>query len=208
MDVPALHLVDVDAIRNLPEGIGVLEGQALAIQRFDRLEDGSAIHIEDFAQVFGVYPRDKYDKASARNIATVIGIEGSDDDIAEFIRRLTFNTLIGNADMHLKNWSLIYPDRRHAALAPAYDFVSTIPYIPDSKAALNFSRTKRFDRFSEDELSHLASKARLPEKLVLDTARETVALFHQHWHAEKANLPLTDEIIQAVEAHLKTIPIA
>jgi len=208
MDVPALHLVDVDAIRNLPEGIRVLEGQALAIQRFDRLEDGSAVHIEDFAQVFGVYPRDKYDKASARNIATVIGIEGSADDIAEFIRRLTFNALIGNADMHLKNWSLIYPDRRHAALAPAYDFVSTIPYIPDSKAALNFSRTKRFDRFSEDELSHLASKARLPEKLVLDTARETVALFHQHWHAEKANLPLTDEIIQAVEAHLKTIPIA
>jgi serine/threonine-protein kinase HipA len=208
MDVPALHLVDVDAIRNLPEGIGVLEGQALAIQRFDRLDDGSAVHIEDFAQVFGVYPREKYNKASARNIASVIGIEGSDDDIAEFIRRLTFNTLIGNADMHLKNWSLIYPDRRHAALAPAYDFVSTIPYIPDSKAALKFSRTRRFDEFSEDELSHLAAKALLPEKLVLDTARETVALFHQHWQAEKANLPLTDEVIQAVETHLKTIPIA
>jgi len=208
MDVPALYLVNVDAINNLPEGIGVLEGQALAIQRFDRLEDGSAVHVEDFAQVFGVYPSDKYKKASARNIATVIGIEGGDDDIAEFIRRLTFNTLIGNADMHLKNWSLIYPDRRHAALAPAYDFVSTIPYIPDSKAALNFSRTKRFDEFSEDELSHLAAKALLPEKLVLDTARETVALFHQHWQAEKANLPLTAEVIQAVEAHLKTIPIA
>lgn len=208
MAVPAHHLVDVDAIKNLPEGIGVLEGQALAIQRFDRLDDGSAVHIEDFAQVFGVYPRDKYNKASARNIATVIGIEGIDDDIAEFIRRLTFNTLIGNADMHLKNWSLIYPDRRRAALAPAYDFVSTIPYIPDSKAALKFSRTKRFDEFSEDELSHLAAKALLPEKLVLDTARETVALFHQHWHAEKPNLPLTAEVIQAVEAHLKTIPIA
>jgi serine/threonine-protein kinase HipA len=208
MDVPALHLVDVDAIRNLPDGIGVLQGQALAIQRFDRLDDGSAVHIEDFAQVFGVYPREKYNKASARNIASVIGIEGSDDDIAEFIRRLTFNTLIGNADMHLKNWSLIYPDRRHAALAPAYDFVSTIPYIPDSKAALKFSRSKRFDEFSEDELSHLAAKALLPEKLVLDTARETVALFHQHWQAEKANLPLTADVIQAVEAHLKTIPIA
>jgi serine/threonine-protein kinase HipA len=110
--------------------------------------------------------------------------------------------------MHLKNWSLIYPDRRHAALAPAYDFVSTIPYIPDSKAALKFSRSKRFDEFSEDELSHLAAKALLPEKLVLDTARETVALFHQHWQAEKANLPLTADVIQAVEAHLKTIPIA
>jgi serine/threonine-protein kinase HipA len=208
MDVPALHLVDVGAIRNLPEGIGNLEGQALAIQRFDRLEDGSAVHIEDFAQVFGVYPRDKYQKASARNIAQVIGIEGNDDDIAEFIRRLTFNTLIGNADMHLKNWSLIYPDRRHAALAPAYDFVSTIAYVPDDKAALSFSRTKRFAEFSEDELAHLAAKAMLPEKLVLDAARETVALFHQHWHAEKVNLPLTAEVIRAIEAHLETIPIA
>jgi serine/threonine-protein kinase HipA len=208
MDVPALYLIDVDASKNLPKGLGVLDGQALAIQRFDRLEDGSAVHAEDFAQVFGVYPRDKYKKASARNIAEVIGIEGGDDDIVEFISRLTFNTLIGNADMHRKNLSLIYPDRRHAALAPAYDFVSTIPYLPDSKAALSFSRTKRFDEFSEDELSHLAAKALLPEKLVLDTAHETIALFHQHWRAEKENLPLTGEVIQAIEAHLKTIPIA
>jgi serine/threonine-protein kinase HipA len=44
----------------------------------------------------------------------------------EFLRRLVFNALIGNADMHLKNWSLIYPARRRAALAPAYDFVSTV----------------------------------------------------------------------------------
>ena len=207
MDVPALRLVDIGAIRNLPDGIGALEGQALVIERFDRLPGGGVVHIEDFAQIFGVYPEKKYKNASARSIGRVIGAEGGEADIAEFIRRLTFNTLIGNADMHLKNWSLIYPDRRHAALAPAYDFVSTIAYIPDGKAALNFSRTKRFSEFSEDELSHLAAKARLPERLVLDTARETVVLFHQHWHAEKANLPLAAEVVQAVEAHLKTIPI-
>ena len=208
MDVPALQLIDLDAIGNLPKGIGALNGQALAIQRFDRLEDGTLVHIEDFAQIFGVYPENKYKKASASNIANVIGAEGSDVDTAEFIRRLTFNTLIGNADMHLKNWSLSYPDRRHAALAPAYDFVSTIPYIPDDKAALNFSRTKRFDQFSEDELSHLAAKARLPARPVLDTARETVALFHQYWNSEKAHLPLVDRVIDAVEKHLQAVPIA
>jgi len=208
IDVPVVQLVDIDAIRNMPEGLGALEGQALAIERFDRLQDGSAVHCEDFAQIFRVYPEDKYDKASARNIAQVIAAEGTEADIAEFIRRLTFNTLIGNADMHLKNWSLIYPDRRHAALAPAYDFVSTIAYISDHKAALNFSRTKRFDRYSADELSHLAAKALLPEKLVLDTAHETVALFHQHWEAEKANLPLAADVIAAIERHLRTIPIA
>ena len=208
IDVPAFRLIDVDAIGNLPDGIGVLKGQALAVQRFDRLSDGTPVHIEDFAQIFGVYPDDKYKRGNARSIANVIAAEGSEADIAEFVRRLTFNTLIGNADMHLKNWSVIYPDRRRAALAPAYDLVSTIPYIADPTAALNVSRTKRFDEFSEDELSHLAAKARLPSKLVLDTARETVALFHQHWGVAKAGLPLAKEVIDAVERHLKTIPIA
>ena len=75
------------------------------------------MHIEDFAQVFGVYREDKYKKASMRNIAAVIAAEGSDEDIREFIRRQTFSTLIGNGDMHLKNWSLIYPDQRNAALS-------------------------------------------------------------------------------------------
>lgn len=207
MDVPALQLVDVDAIGNLPEGIGTLKGRALAIERFDRVQDQS-VHIEDFAQVFGVYPDRKYEKASSRRIARVVAEEGSDADIAEFIRRLTFNTLIGNADMHLKNWSMIYPDRRNAALAPAYDFVSTIPYIPDDGAALKFSRTKRFDEFSEDELSHLAAKALMPQKLILEAARETVELFHQKWQQEKTNLPLSTHIIDTIESHIKTIPIA
>jgi serine/threonine-protein kinase HipA len=208
IDVPPIRLIDIDEIRNLPEGIGELNGPALAIERFDRLPNGETIHIEDFAQVFGVYPDDKYKEGNARRIAAVIAAEGREADIVEFIRRLTFNTLIGNADMHLKNWSLIYPDRRHAALAPAYDFISTIPYIPDHSAALNFSRTRRFDGFSEDELSHLAGKARLPEKLVLDTARETVQRFHEHWEKEKTNLPLDAKVIDAIEGQLKIVPVA
>ena len=208
INVPQIQLVDLAAIRNLPEGIGALSGQALAIERFDRLPDGQAVHIEDFAQVFGVYPQEKYQKASARNIATVLGVEGDEADIAEFIRRLTFNMLIGNADMHLKNWSLIYPDRRRAALAPAYDFVSTVPYIPDRNAALNVSRTKRFDEFSEDELSHLAAKARLPEKLLLDSAREAVERFHEVWSREKTNLPLSAKIVEVIDRQLQIVPIA
>ena len=135
MNVPPLRLIDPASIRNLPEGLGTLKGQALAVERFDRL-DGQAVHIEDFAQVFGAYPDDKYGKASYRNLATVIGAEASHSDIEEFISRVVFNALIGNAEMHLKNWSLIYPDRRRAALAPAYGFVSTIAYIPDKNAAL------------------------------------------------------------------------
>jgi serine/threonine-protein kinase HipA len=208
MDVPEVWLVEPRAIAGLPEGIGALKGPALAVKRFDRSADRGPVHTEDFAQVFNIYPEAKYKKASYRNIAKVIWVETGEAGIAEFTRRLVFNTLIGNADMHLKNWSLIYPDRRNAALAPGYDFVSTIPYIPDKKAALKYARTKRMDEVSEEELAYLAAKARLPKKLVLDTARETVTRFRDVWSAEKKNLPLSENLIETIEAHAETIPIA
>ena len=211
MDVPETQLLSINQIANIPDGIGKFgdafkNAQAFVIKRFDRAGD-QAVHIEDFAQVFGVYPQDKYKKASMRNIAQVIGIEGQDEDIAEFTRRLVFNTLIGNADMHLKNWSVIYKDKRTASIAPAYDFVSTIPYIPDDSASLKVSRSKKFSDFTLDELSHLAAKAMLPEKLVLDTAKQTVACFHEVWAKEKAHLPLTKTVIEAIETHLRSIPL-
>ena len=208
MDVPETQLLNIGDIENIPNGIRQFGDSAFAIKRFDRINGGGSVHIEDFAQVFGVYPSDKYMKASMRNIAEVIGIEGQEDDIAEFTRRLVFNTLIGNADMHLKNWSLIYSDKRSASIAPAYDFVSTIPYIADKEAALKVSRSKKFTDFTMDELSHLAAKARLPEKLVLDTAEETVSLFHEIWQKEKNNLALSRGVIEAIEQHLDTLPIA
>ncbi len=208
MDVPETQLLNIGDIENIPDGIGQFGDSVFAIKRFDRKDGGGSVHIEDFAQVFGVYPHDKYKKASMRNIAEVIGIEGQENDAAEFTRRLVFNTLIGNADMHLKNWSLIYNDKRSASIAPAYDFVSTIPYIADKEAALKVSRSKKFADFTMDELSHLAAKARLPEKLVLDTASETVELFHEKWQSEKTNLALNSDMIELIDKHLEDIPMA
>src|SRR5690606_26240634 len=114
---------------------------------------------------------------------------------------------IGNGDMHLKNWSLIYRDRQRAELSPAYDFVSTIAYIPDDKSALSFSRRKAFSDYTADELEHLAAKAALPRKLVLDTAEETVALFMQGWATEKNHLPKDQDVRSAIDKHLRVLPI-
>ena len=191
-----------------PAAVAARIPPGLAVERFDRLSDGSRVHIEDFAQVFGVYPEDKYKRASYRNIAAVLAAESGEGDVAEFIRRITFNALIGNADMHLKNWSLIYPDRRTARLAPAYDFVSTVAYIPDEQAALNVSRSKRFDEFGLDELAHLAAKAQVSEPVVLRTAQETVARFREVWGAESANLPIAADVRAAIDRQLEKVPLA
>ncbi|MCD1628088.1 HipA domain-containing protein [Seohaeicola saemankumensis] len=208
MDVPKIDLVDIDSIAGLPDGTERFGSKAFVIERFDRSPDGERIHIEDFAQVFGVYGENKYKKASMRNIAAVIASESSDGDVREFIRRLVFNTLIGNGDMHLKNWSLIYPDRRSAALAPAYDFVSTVPYLPSDSFALNYSRNREFAEFNADELSHLAAKAALPERMVMDTARQAASDFLKLWEQEKDSLPMLDDVRVAIDGLLPTLTIS
>jgi serine/threonine-protein kinase HipA len=206
MDVPEIRLLELGEIGNIPEGIGELRGKALAIKRFDRTETGP-VHIEDFAQVFGVFPDDKYKKRNYRSIAEVLAIETTDADVAEYFRRLVFSTLIGNADMHLKNWSLIYPDGRTPMLAPAYDLLSTIPYIKDDSAALKYARTRKMAELSIDELRYMAAKARIPEKLVVSTAVETVDRFRSVWEAEKGHLPLANAVTTAVEELFGTVAI-
>ena len=208
IDVPPIDLVEVSAIENLPLDTSRLGSRAFVIKRFDRLPDRGTVHIEDFAQIFGVYPDKKYETASMRRIAKVLAAEGSHADIAELVRRIVFNALIGNGDMHLKNWSVIYSDKRNASIAPAYDFISTVPYIQQDNMGLKLSRTKEFPEVTEDELSHFAAKAALPEKFVLDTARETVALFRESWQSEKASLPMTDKVRAAVESNFARVPIA
>ena len=137
----------------------------------------------------------------------MIGIECGLDDAVEFVRRMTFNVLIGNGDMHLKNWSLLYPNRRNARLAPAYDFVSTIVYPVDYEFALKFSRTREFTGYTVDELEHFAARAQLPPRLVVNTARETIARFMEQWAKSKHDLPLSEKVVESIEQHLATLPL-
>lgn len=206
MDIPDVKLLPLEKISGLPSDLNTLKGQALAVRRFDRSDKG-VVHIEDFAQIFGVYPKDKYNYGNYKNIAEVLLAETSEKDIVEFIRRLTFNTLIGNADMHLKNWSLIYPDRHQAVLAPGYDFVSTIAYIADENMALNYVKSKRMADFSLEQLSYFAAKAELPEELILNSAKNTVQRFKDKWTSEHKHLPLSAKATHAIKKHLQTIKI-
>ena len=208
MDVPEVRLMPLDEIEGLPDGIGKIEEGAFAIRRFDRTGDGGLVHIEDFAQVFGIYPEDKYGKGSYRSIARVLWIETGEAGIREFITRLIFNTLIGNADMHLKNWSLIYPGGRTPQLAPAYDFLSTTVYIPDDSMALRFGRSKLMTDLSIDEITYMAAKAGLPETLARTAALEAVERFRDVWPRERANLPVSKDVAAEIERLLAAVPIA
>jgi serine/threonine-protein kinase HipA len=176
---PPNRLIEIGDIHGLPQDAGALEGKALAVQRFDRGAGGESIHMEDFAQVFGLFPDDKYDRRSYANIAAVLWAETGEPGTYEFLRRLVFSVLIGNADMHLKNWSLLYPDRRTPVLSPAYDFVATLPYIPHDRLALNFGGSRSIDEITADQVRRFADTARLPASplwpIISETAERAVA---------------------------------
>jgi len=207
IDVPETSLVDLTEIAGLPPEITGLGSKAFVIKRFDRLENGTRVHIEDFAQIFGLYPERKYERANYEHIANVLASETGEAGVAAFIRRFTFNALIGNGDMHLKNWSVLYGDTRTASIAPAYDFVSTILYIKHDRLALNFADTKAFADLDLERFDRFAGRARLSSTLVRHTVKDTVARFHAAWAGRK-DLPVSAELESAIDAHLRHVPIA
>ncbi|MGA2270128.1 MAG: type II toxin-antitoxin system HipA family toxin, partial [Bryobacteraceae bacterium] len=73
--VPRIQLVPVSSIQGLPADAASLAGNALAVERFDRSPGGHRIHMEDFAQVFGIFPEGKYKSVSYANIARVLWAE-------------------------------------------------------------------------------------------------------------------------------------
>lgn len=207
IDVPETALLPLTAIQGLPAEIPIpRDTPAYIIRRFDRRENGQRVHTEDFAQVFGVYPERKYEAASYRNIAEAVFSACGDLGLAEFIRRLTFNILIGNGDMHLKNWSLIYFDGRHPSLAPAYDFVSTICYLPQDKLALSLLDSKEFSSLSTYQLKRWAGKSGFPESLVLDVAEDTARRLALVWPMLR-DYTLPGSAVDVLEKHIASIPL-
>lgn len=196
--VPENKLVEVKDIKGLPEEGLTIGGKALAVRRFDRQPGGNSVHMEDFAQVFGLFPDDKYVRRSYANIASVLWAEIGEDAISEFVRRLVFSVLIGNADMHLKNWSLLYPDRRNPVLSPAYDFVATLPYIPNDTLALNFGDSRSLSEITQDQMRRFADTARIPASPLWPIAVETSERTAAQWEKLEQAALLPKEMRDAI----------
>ena len=205
--VPEMTLIPLSRIAGLPD-FGKLRGnQAFAVKRFDRAEGGTRIHIEDFAQVYSMFPDKKYEGVSFTNIAGMIWTLTGEPGLQDFIRRLAYTIITGNGDMHLKNWSFIYRDGRTPELSPSYDLVSTVPYIPNDKLALKFLNTKNMMKIDVHLFEKLAEKAGLPKKLVVDTARETTDKTCEVWTTNKNHYALPTDMTKIIDRHMKALPL-
>lgn len=106
------------------------------IRRFDRTGRKDKVHVEDFAQLSGESRETKYDSSMekvAKVIASICTFPVVEN--AKFFRRTLFSYLIGNEDMHLKNFSLILRDGK-VELSPAYDLVNSTIVLPRASEEL------------------------------------------------------------------------
>ena|SRR5450432_1726141 len=205
IEVPEIRLVPVREIRGLPREAGRLAGTALAVQRFDRAPAGRRIHMEDFAQVFGEFPEDKYKRHSYANIASVLWAETGEQDIYEFVRRLAFSVAIGNGDMHLKNWSVLYPDGRTPALSPAYDFVSTVPYLSGDRLALTLGGSRALEAITVDQVRRFTDTAHLPMAPTWQAVQETLEKAAAAWNRLEAKKRLPREMRTTIGKQIQKV---
>lgn len=94
------------------------------IKRFDRKGKSGKLAVEDFAQLSGMDRETKYNFSMEKLIPILDFCTFPAIERVRLFRRCIFNYLVGNEDMHLKNFALITRDGR-IMLAPAYDFLST-----------------------------------------------------------------------------------
>jgi serine/threonine-protein kinase HipA len=183
-DVKLVKLDDINLAGLSGLSIPQWETWAYAIKRYDRTS-AERVHSEDFAQVFNVYADQEYKATNYDTVGRLIFdlFPNRFEQLAEFIRRLVVNILIGNGDAHLKNWSVIYKDKVTPQLSPAYDLVSTIHYVPNDNLALNLGGEKRFESLNEAHFDRLARRMEAPPKFVLDIVKETVTTAQKEWPA-------------------------
>jgi len=207
--VPEMNLIPTHTVTGLPSELSHPgnASNSLAVKRFDRGENQTTIHMEDLAQVFGLYPHEKYKKVSYDNIARLLWLQAEELSVTLFIRLLVFNLAIGNGDAHLKNFSLLYPDTIHPILSPAYDLVATLPYMPEPTLALSLGGTKHMHEIGMSHFEALAKKAGISTNLVRQTVEEAVQQFQQAWATHHSNLPMTEQVRQVIETHFSKVPL-
>lgn len=148
-----------------------INGIALLVERFDR-QGEDRLRLEDFAQILS-RPRGrtfegKYDGSyeEAAEVVTRYSARGR-IDLDRFFRLVVFNLVLGNADAHLKNFSLL--ERPEGLrLSPAYDLINTLAYpVYDRITALSIGGRKReFDIIDREIVEQFGLDIGLPRKAV------------------------------------------
>ncbi|MHB1253447.1 MAG: type II toxin-antitoxin system HipA family toxin [Candidatus Humimicrobiaceae bacterium] len=161
-----MNLAEVADMEVPPHGLFYLTDRKLCyiVKRFDRDNKGQKIHVEDMAQLLKLPSDSKYE-ASLETVGNAILKFSSRPylDLIYFFERVIFCFLIGNGDMHLKNWSLISDKEGNYRLSPCYDLICSKLYLlREDQSALTINGKR--NKISISDFISLAEYLRIDKK--------------------------------------------
>lgn len=168
----AMQMAKVTGIKIVPQALIKCNNEyAYITKRIDRELDNShnvqMFAMEDFCQLSERITADKY-KGSYEKCGKIISKYSSMPglDLTEFYTRVVFSFIIGNSDMHLKNFSLIEtaPKSRIFTLAPAYDMLPVNIILPEDTEEMALTLNGKKRRLKKQDFISLSKSCNINEK--------------------------------------------
>lgn len=153
LESATMHMAAVCGINVVPHSLVKLQDETLCYitKRVDRTRKGK-LHMEDMCQLSERLTEDKY-KGSHEQVAKLILKHSCSPvlDVSNFYEQVLFSFFTGNADMHLKNFSLLEKEGQGLSLCPAYDLVPTALVNPadTEELALTLNAKKRKLKYAD-----------------------------------------------------------
>lgn len=178
-----MHLASLTRISVVPHSLIRMGSGTLAYitKRIDRTKEGK-VAMEDMCQLTERLTEDKY-HGSYEQVGKAIHRFSANTvlDMVNFMELVIFCYLTGNADMHLKNFSLIRQEGLGMVLAPAYDLLNTALVNPADKEQMALTLNGRKNRIRRSDFAALSTTLGLSEgqyKNILQKMRDALS----HWH--------------------------
>ena len=169
-----MHLAEAAKISVVPHSlIRFSDGELCYItRRIDRLDDGNKVPMEDMCQLTERLTEYKY-KGSYEQIAKAIRRYSSAPqlDVVNFWEVVVFSWLTGNADMHLKNFSLYNPMHGGYTLTPAYDMLATTLGMPEDPEELALTLNGKKRKLRKADFIKSITASGVDEKVIDNMAR-------------------------------------
>jgi serine/threonine-protein kinase HipA len=160
----------------------------LLVKRYDRIADGQGtirrIHQEDFCQLLGLFPSEKYERnglgqrggASLDQMFDALARTVSPAERLKLLDAVIFNILICNSDSHAKNYSVLVGAAGTAKLAPLYDLMCAAVYKQVDQSLPQIIGIKRSaSELHEDDWRQLATSIGLSPAVVVRHVRALCA---------------------------------
>ncbi len=142
---------------------------AYIARRFDR-HRGQKLAMEDFCQLSGQLTENKY-RGSLERAGDIIQKWSSNVllDAGRFLDMAIHSFITGNADMHLKNFSLLTDPDGTIHLAPAYDLLSTKLLLEDDKEEMALPINGRKNNLRQEDFTGLGRRLGIPDRAIENT---------------------------------------